>query len=503
MAGVAAASLLLGGCTSFEPDRAVPATVSVQPETFGLNAVDGEYAPAAWWTGFGDPVLDSLVADALSSNLDIVAAAARVRRANAQARIADAGLLPSVNATAGTSYRNAPLAGSGFGGFPATGASGDGGGQAGEAPAAQAPTRIETQSYTVGLGAAYEVDLFGRVRNDRGAARADALATAQDFYAVRLATAAEAIRTYFEIVDARRQIALTLETGDILADRVERTEERFARGLAESFEVYQVRQDLRTTQASLPSREAALAETEVRLAALLGTYPPDVRARLSQPLLPRLMMDAVPTGLPADLLAQRPDVAAAWARLEAARLRIGARRAERFPAIDLSASVGTQGDDPVAAFDIIDNWVLSLASNLVAPIFDAGRISGNIAVARATYDEAAAAYAQSVVVAHGEVVAALESYEEQRQRYRLLQTQQADAMAARDLQSRRFAAGVGSYVAVLDAMRALAQAESALSSAARDVAFARLGVHRALGGDWAPDAAVMPLVMIDTDGTSE
>lgn len=465
-------AMMLPGCVSLAPEVSVPDSVSAMPADYGKAEIDGAYRPAQWWRAFEDPTLDALVDEALADNLDIAEAAARVEQAAAQARIARSALLPSLDATFGSNYSDNPLSGSPFGSIA---------GGAG-------PTRIETETYSATLGAAYEIDLFGRARNDLLAARADAAAAEFDYRAVQLAAAAQAISTYFEIVDGRRQIELTLLTTDVLADRVARTEDRYRSGLAESFELYQVRQDLRTSQASLPLRETALTAAQGRLAVLLRDYPEQLQAKLAGPLRPRLVFEPVPAGLPAELLAQRPDVSAAWQRFEAARLRIGARRAERFPAIRLNGSIGGQGGDPGAALDLGSNWALSLASSIVAPIFDAGRISAQVKAARASYDASAAAYARAVLNAYREANVAIEDYEEQRQRYGLIRSQLADAEATLDLQARRYRSGVGSYVAYLDALRATYQLQSGLSAAARDVALARLGVHRALGGDWNPAA---------------
>ena len=456
----------LGGCISLAPQREVQLATTSLPDAFEVGDTQGVYKPAAWWLEFEDPVLNLLVEDALSDNLDIAEAGARVARANAQARLGRVALLPSLDASAGASYSDSPLSGSAFGDlFDATG-------------------RLKSESYSLSLGAGYELDLFGRARNDLLASRADARASEHDFKAVQLAAAAGAISTYFEIVDARHQIELTVLRSGLLADRASRTDERYRRGLVESFELYQVRQQLRTLQASLPQRESALAAAESRLAVLLRDVPENLRAPQQQPLQPRLVFQSVPAGLPVELLDQRPDVAAAWQRLDAARLRIGARRAERFPALRLNGSLGTQGTQPADAVNTAQNWALSLAANLVAPIFDGGRISANVAAARATYDESAAAYAGSVLGAYAEVTAAIQDYEEQRQRYRLVLAQLEEAGSSLDLQTRRFEAGVGGYIAYLDARLAVYQVRSELSAAGRDVALARLGVHRALGGDW-------------------
>ncbi len=471
-----AAPLLLAGCVSLAPEAEVPQVATEMPDRFAFDPSEGDYSPAAWWNDFEDPLLNRLVNRALEENFDIAQAASRVEQARAQARIARSALLPKVNATGSASSSSTPTAGSAFGGFGGT-------------------DRIENDTFTLGLATAYEIDLFGRAQNDFAAARQDAIALEHDFRAIQLASAAEVISAYFDIVDTRRQIALAEATEEVLQDRAERTNERYDRGLVTSFELYQVRQDLRATQASLPQLEASLVANEGRLAILLGTYRETLSADLDGELTPRLVFAPVPTGLPSDLLRQRPDVAATWARLEASRLRVGARRAERFPTLSLSGSLGSQGGDIGGAIDIFDNWASSLAANFLAPLLDGGRISANIRAARATYDQNAAAYARAVVTAYTEVDNALANYEQQRERYLLITAQLREAEASLDLQRRRYAAGVGGYIAYLDALRTVYQVEASLSSAARSTAVARLGVHRALGGDWARDTIPSPIEM--------
>jgi len=463
-----AAALSLAGCSSMAPPVEQPTIVAELPQTYSQPTIAGTYQPASWWTDFADPVLDQLVDRALRNNLDIAEAAGRLEQASAQARLARSALLPNVSASADASESSSPLDGNAFSDL-----------------AGGAIDRLENETYSLGLGASYELDLFGRARGDLAAAKQDAIATEYDLQTIQLAAAAETISAYFDLVDSRRQIALTEVTTEVLSDRADRTDERFQRGLAESFELYQVRQDLRSTQASLPQLRSSQAAARSRLALAVGTYPSELDEDLSGDLQPRLVFEAVPTGLPSDLLAQRPDVSAAWARMEAARERIGARRAERFPTLSLSASYGTQAGDVGGAFDFANNWVRSLAASIVAPIIDGGRISANIRSARAVYDQQAAAYARTVLSAYGEVESALADYEAQRTRYRLITSQLAEAQASLDLQSRRYASGVGSYVSYLDALRTSYQVESSLASAARSTALARLGVHRALGGDWA------------------
>lgn len=453
------------GCTSLAPDSAAPEIAAGIPAAFSQTDAAGSYQPARWWTSFEDPVLDNLLDEALSKNLDLAEASARLRAAEAQARISKSGLFPQINAGLDSSYSDSPTAGTSFGAIA-------GGG------------RIENETYSSSLAFSYELDIWGKLRNDARAGRADAIAAAADLQAVRLAVLAEAITSYFDIVDARHQIALTTKIIDVLGDRVEQSENRYSRGLVTSFELYQVRQDFRNVQAGLPQRESQLAATEGRLAVLVGRYSDNIDALLGKNLTPKLIFEPVPAGLPIDLLVQRPDVFAESQRLESARYNLGARRAERFPALSLSAGTGSQAGRPSAIFDIFDNWVLNLGAGLTAPLFQGGRIKANIDVADAQYAQQTAVYARTVLTAYQEVSTAIERYEEERQRYRFLFSQLDEATAAAELQSRRFANGVGSYVDYLDALRAQFQVQSSLSSSARDVALARLGVHRALGGSW-------------------
>lgn len=475
-----ALAAMASGCVSMAPESAAPEIAAGVPEQFPNVAVAEPYRPAGWWKSFEDPVLNALLDEALAKNLDLAEASARLRAAEAQARVSKSGLFPQVNAGLNSSYSDSPTAGTNFGAIPGAGSG-----------------RLQNETYSSSLSVAYELDIWGKVRNGARAGQADAIAASADLQAVRLAVLAETITSYFNIVDARHQIALTVKIVDVLGDRVEQTENRYRRGLATSFELYQVRQDFRNVQAGLPQRESQLTATEGQLAVLVGRYSNNMDELLGKDLAPKLIFAPVPSGLPIELLERRPDVFAESQRLESARFNLGARKAEQFPSLSLSAGSGTQAGNGQGVFDIFDNWVLSLGAGLTAPLFQGGRIKANIEVADARYAQQTAVYARTVLNAYQEVGTAIERYEEERQRYRFLFSQLDEANATADLQSRRFANGVGTYVNYLDALRAQYQVQSALSSSARDVALARLGVHRALGGDWdAPDRG--PDSMADT-----
>ena len=294
---------------------------------------------------------------------------------------------------------------------------------------------------------------------------------------------AETITTYFEIVDLRRRTALAEETVGVLLERVELAETRYDRGLVTSFELYQMRQELRNTQAGLPQLESALVNAEGRLAVLLGGFRGKLDAILPDSLAPMPSTGPVAAGVPADLLLQRPDVRAAGQRLEAARYAIGARRAELLPSLSFSGTIGLQASEVDGLFSV-DQWFRNLLGNLTAPIFQGGRIRNNIAVAQARFNQAAAAYGRTVVTAVHEVEATLAALENEGRRHDFLESQREEALASVSLQSQRYASGVAGYTDYLDALRSLLNVESTLAGARRDLALSRLAVHRALGGEW-------------------
>lgn len=474
------ALLTLGGCANFAPDSTAPAISASLPEQFNAPAAPGSYSPSRWWADFEDPILNTLLDKAIVDNLDIAEASARLRAAEAQARVSKSGLFPQINAGLNANRSDTPLSGTGFGAAagPSDGADG------GATNISGAPTRLQFDNYSSSLAFSYELDIWSRLSNTARAGRADAIASAADFQAVRLAIMAETITSYFDIVDAHHQIALTNQIINISRDRLEQTENRYLRGLVSSFELNQLRQDFRNLQANLPTRKKQLARIEGQLAVLTGQYSQTLLPMLDQKLTPKLIFTSVPSGLAIDLLEQRPDIFAQGARLDAARFNLGARKAERFPSLNLTANSGTQAGNPSGVLDIFDNWVLNLGAGLTAPLFQGGRIKANIEIADAVYAQQTAVYARTVLNAYQEVETAIRGYEADRTRYRLLFSQLDEARAATELQSRRFSGGVGSYVEYLDVLRAQYQVQSALSSAGRDVALGRLAIHRALGGGW-------------------
>lgn len=462
------------GC-SFTPSPEIPQPVANLPEIFLESETTAEYTPLQWWRDFRDPTLNALIDSALVSNLDLVEAVARVELARARSGIAWAELFPQVQANTDASTTNQP-ANTGIGGAfrdltndsTQTGPRLD---------------RFDFSTYSASLGFSWELDFWGRARNDGRAAAADLMASRAELHAARLGVLSETISTYFQIVNLRNRVELTRETVGLLEEREALTVTRYDRGLIGSMELYQLRLELRNAQASLPQAEAQLADVEGRMSVLVGKYAGRIDDLLRGELNPSPVLEPIDVGLPAELLLQRPDVRAAAERLEAARFRVGARKAQLLPRLSLSGSVGRQSSDVGGLFDAAQ-WFTNLLGGLTAPVFQGGRLRNNVKAAEAQYVQFAAAFGRTVLTAVYETETSLKRYDMERKRYALLISQREEAQASADLQARRYAAGVAGYLDYLDALRTLLDVRLNLSAASTELALARLAVHRALGGGW-------------------
>ncbi len=447
------------------PDRfeAAPGDTTLPAAAADTTAYDA----TRWWAAYEDSSLTALVDTALAANLNLEEAQGRVEELAAQFRIARAPLFPSVTANGQGNYQNQP-ANTGIGGAI-------GGGQG--------PDRFEFTDYQATLGLSYELDFWGRVRSQRTAALSQYFATAADLQTARLSVISQTISTYAQIASLRRQVRLGERTVGLLEERVAVTEDRYARGLVPSFQLYTVRQSLQAAQADQPDLERRLYEAQSRFATLLGRFAGEQRALLPDSMTVPLAPEPVPAGLPADLLMQRPDVRGAALRLEAARQEIGVARAEMLPSLSLTGQGGTQSSKLA---DLVDPGQVfaSFAAQLTAPLFQGGRLRATLNAAEARYKQQAARYEQTVLTAFQEVKASLVAYEKQRRRYREVERQVDTARDAFQAQRDRYERGVGDALALIDAERTLVQAQTRLAGVGLAVVNARLALHRALGGPW-------------------
>ncbi len=476
--------LVLSGC-SMTPSMPTPEAERTLPDSFATAPADSLLPTAAgdtarlaserWWTAFGDSTLNTLVDTALAANLDLASAEARVEELAAQFRIARAPLFPSVNAGGEYSYQSQP-ANTGIGGE-------FGGGRGG------GPDQFAFSTYQASLGLSYEVDFWGRVRDQRKAALSQYFATAADLQTARISVISQTISTYFRVAMLQRQVALGRRRIDLLEQRLNITEDRYARGLAPSFQVFSVRQNLEAAESEQPQLESDLYEARSQLSTVLGRFAGGEQALLPDSIDATPDVSAVPAGLPSDLLMQRPDVRAEALRLEAARREIGVARAERLPSLSLTGTGGTQSSDLASLVDL-DQRFANFAAQLTAPLFQGGRLQANIDAAEARYKQQAAAYENTVLTAFREVKAALVAYEKERQRLRSVTDEVASARSSLQTQRDRYERGIGDVLSLLDAERALIQARQRRATAQLAVVNVRLALHRALGGTWTDAAPV-------------
>ena len=462
---------LISAC-SLAPERRAPAAIETAPASYDSRAGGMDVSPqpvARWWNQYQDPQLNTLVRSALDGNLDLALASARLREAEANYRAARGGLWPGVEASVDGSHQDRP-ADSGitaqFGGLPGAG---------------QRPERIEFQSYSAAATVAWEVDLWRRIADGSSAAAARTRASALEVTAARQALISNLVREYFTWVALDEQRLLTESLLRFLAERLANADERYSRGLIDSFELYSVRQQYFSTQAQRPRLLAAAEASRNRLAILTGQYAQSLTLNsLQRPVITEFAPQA---GVPSELLNRRPDVAAAAESLEAARLQMGVARANRLPMVRLSGTLGTEGTDPGDLFDP-DQWFSTLIAQIMAPLFQGGRLAAESDAARARYEQAGLQYARQFMQAVADVQTALAQYRSTVERLDLLENQLLDARRSVRIEQERFAEGLGAYARYLDARRSALVSQIDFSNTRRDLGLAQVDLYLALGGDW-------------------
>ena len=454
------------------------------PEKFAESAVSGSYDPSEWWKAFGDPTLNRIIEVALSKNFDLAEAIARVDQAKARERITDSASAPRIEPSGNIDEINVPTSGG-------TGAQVDE--LTPDIPgfSIDLPERLTVTTYSISAGFSYEVDFWDRILNETQAAGAERSASEWDYYTARIGIVAEIVHTYLGIVHLRRQKELSGEIVKIFREREELTKSRYNQGLDSARDLYRVRRNLWDAKAELPMIEGRLADTERRLWILLGGYRGNLVDMLPKSLSPAVALEPVPPGIPADLLVQRPDVRAAWQRMEAARYAVNARRAELLPTLSLTGSIGLQTSERENLFEF-NQWFRNLTVNLLGPIFQGSRLRDNVTLAESRLNETIAAYGRVVVTAVNEVESALIGWETSHRFYILRKSFSEEARAEVEYQGRRYQSGVADYEDYLTASQTLVSANSALAAAERDLGYARLALHRALGGAWVISGSTLP-----------
>jgi len=472
------------GCAmSAENNRAVLETkasvAAMTPPQWvaGGDGAGGEIRPQ-WWQELGDPTLDALILEALASNLDLQQAAARVLAAQAEARIAGADLYPQLQL--GTNAARSRQVFTGFPDIVPTATNADGG----TTNADSGPLSSTSNNFGVSLDLSWELDLWGRIRATHKAAAAEAEAARVAYEGARLSLAAQVAKAWFALVEAREQLALAEATRQSYLQSSAHVTERYERGTRSPLDVRLSLTQTSAADARVAQRRSLLERTARQLEVLLGRYP-------AADLVPTGALDqpvaAVPAGIPAELLARRPDLAEAEQRVFAADRRLYAARASLLPRLAITGSAGTLSDDLADLLDG-DFAVWTIAANLVQPLFQGGRLRGAVARADAGTHASMAEYASVALRAFSEVETALADERHLAQIVDALARAAEQSEAAEQLAAERYYGGLESYVTVLQAQRSSLEARAALLDARRQRLETRINLYLALGGGFAAPA---------------
>ena len=459
---VLTAALPLAGCM-VGPDYVRPQVAAPAEYRFQLPEAK-ETANTEWWRLFRDPVLDDLIVQALAHNWSAKIAAANIEAAAAVLTQARAPLYPQVGYN-GQGLRE----------------------RVSEDTATPVPSTIANpqSQFQILAGASWEIDLWGRIRRQSEAARADLLATVEARRGVILSLVGAVASSYIQLLGLDEQLAVSKKTQATYAESLHLFELQFKYGQVSEMAVAQAQSQYQTASAQIPSLERQIAQTENALSLLLGRNPgPIPRGLTVQTLVP----PPVPAGVPSELLARRPDILQAEQQLIAANAQIGAAKALYFPTISLTGALGGASSQLSGLFSgPAHTW--NFAGAIVGPVFTAGSVSGQVAQAEAVQKAAIGNYQQVIQAAFGDVSNAL--IDRQKLAEQTI-VQHKLVVALRNyarLANLQYDGGYVPYSTVLQADQQLFPAELNLAATRAASLSALVSIYQAMGGGWVDAAA--------------
>jgi len=458
---IAGMTVYLTGCAGWR-SIGTPETLELPPEYIYADST-GVYLDDPWWTTIDDPGLSAILEEAFAENLSLQLAFTRLEQSRQ--------LLKSANSTW----------------FPMAGASGtwsEADYLDKNSANQQFSMSLLQQAFSAGMTAAYEIDLWGRLKASREASAADYRATKYDLNAMALSLSANVARTYYTIVELKLQLDLMVKTIDSYAANKRMIEGRYGRGLVSSLDVYQAESILKGALAQKTVVETRLALTENQLAVILGKYP-GTEISVKEMEIPSGYEVPQP-GIPSELLQRRPDIMAAYQRLVAADRRAAEAVANRFPSFSLTGTISGGGDDLSAALDP-DNMIWSAIGNVALPIFEGGRRKAGADMVKARWEGELINYKSVLLNAFKEVEDALVSGKYQEENVNYLESQVEAAEAAMRLATDQYLRGIIDYLQVVVAQNSYLNAKRNLISARRQLVDSRIRLVTALGGGWTMD----------------
>ena len=445
-------ALLASGCM-IGPDYVRPAVDT--PPAWRISEQDAkDLADTAWWEQFNDPVLNDLVVRALAENKDLLIASARIEEYAGRYGVSRADLFPQF-ALGYDVYKQKNT-------VPGTG------------------RKDIYNSYDTLLSASWEIDLWGRIRRQNEAARADLLASEEARRGVVLSLVASVATGYINLRDLDRQLEISIETARTREASYKVFQDRYAGGVISLLELNQNKSQYEEALANIPAVEKSIAQQENALSILLGRNPEAIaRGRT----IDDLAMPPVPAGLPSSLLERRPDIRQSEQNLIAANAQIGAARAAYFPSISLTGFAGVASTSLSNLFES-SSKIWQYGATLGLPIFTAGRIAGQVQVAEAQQQQALFVYQKTIQNAFREVNDSL--VDQDRTRLQLnTQRQQVESLRQyADTARLRYDNGYTSYIEVLDAERSLFSAQLQYTKTQQGLLQSMVNLYKAVGGGW-------------------
>jgi NodT family efflux transporter outer membrane factor (OMF) lipoprotein len=465
----ALAVALLAACATVGPDYEQPAVE--MPDSWYVAAVDGlDHGQAdlqTWWRVFDDPMLDELVLRSAGGNLDLRGAMWRVEEARALRGVVAGAQKPRVDFS-GDAARSQPSDNGALGEL--------------------SPDGLEAGNlFSAGFGAIWEIDVFGRIRRQVEAADATTQATVESYRDVLVSLYAETALAYVTVRTSQERLRIAHANVKGQENTLKLTEDRFAAGLVSALDVAQAESNLANTYSLIPVLEGDLDRAMNRLAVLLGEQPGALHAELSTEVPIPTEPNEVATGLPVELLRQRPDVRLAERELAAQTARVGVATADLYPTFGLSGFLGVES---TSGGDLLDGDSVTWSVGLPIRwnIFAGGRIRSQIRAEEARTQQLLANYEQTVLAALEESENAMVAYEKEVQRRERLRQSVDATQRSLDLVLTQYTAGLTDFQNVLDTQRSLLTREDELAVAEGVVISNLVRLYRALGGGWDPDA---------------
>ena len=452
------AAIVMAGCTVgpnyHRPAVQTPGVYRDLTENPQAQAQAASFADLPWWQVFQDAQLQELIRTALKENYDLQLATERISAARAQVAITRSNLFPQVQA---------------HGNF-----------EGGKDPSTQSKYNI----LGVTADAAFQLDLFGRLRRATEAARAQLLATEDAKNTVILTLVSDVASDYFQLLDLDLELRITQDTVKTQEESVKLTQLRLDHGVATKLDVLQAEQVLDAADAQIPELERQIGQEEDAISILLGHYPEGVRR--GRPLAEQPIPPDVPPGMPSSLLARRPDIRQVEQDLIAANAEIGVARAAFFPQISLTGSGGGAFGRSTLFTGLMSSQtgIWSYGAQVSQPIFTGGALRGNLRLAESQHRQELIVYKQAIQLAFRDVSDALIGYQ------KLHQVRVAQETTVRDLQDTvdtslvRYRGGITTYLEVLDGQRSLFNAELTLAQARGNEYQSLVQLYKALGGGW-------------------